>query len=167
MELQLIQNRIYEIRGLRVMLDFDLAELYQTETKYLKRAVKSNLKRFPIDFMFELNRLEWENLRCSISTSKRGGIRYLPYAFTEQGVSMLSTVLKSDVAIETNISIMRTFVLIRQYQLSHKDLTEKLHELETKYNKQFSDVFEAINYLVKKNKKELIQKERVKIGFKK
>lgn len=167
MELQLIQNRIYEIRGLRVMLDFDLAELYQTETKYLKRAVKSNLKRFPIDFMFELNRSEWENLRCSISTSKRGGIRYLPYAFTEQGVSMLSTVLKSDVAIETNISIMRTFVLIRQYQLSHKDLIEKLHELETKYNKQFSDVFEAINYLVKKDKKELIQKERVKIGFKK
>ena len=91
------------------MLDFDLAEMYGTETKYLKRSVKNNIKRFPSDFMFELTKEEWNNLRCKISTSKQGGTRYMPYAFTELGVSMLSTVLNSDVAIEINISIYACF----------------------------------------------------------
>src|SRR5262245_30623396 len=141
MQLQVIQRRIYEIREQKVMLDFDLADLYGTETKYLKRAVKQNIFRFPADFMFELTKNEWQDLRCNFSTSKRGGTRYLPYAFTEQGVAMLSSVLKSKKAVEVNIYIMRTFVFIRQYALSHKDLTSKLKKMEQKYNRQFKDVF--------------------------
>ena len=118
------------------MLDFDLADLYVTETKYLKRAVRANIKRFPPDFMFELSKTEFETLRCNFSTSnQRGGTRYLPFAFTEQGVAMLSAVLNSEKAIDVNIAIMRAFVFIRQYALTHKDLTDKLKELETKYNK--------------------------------
>ena len=98
------------------MLDFELAELYETETKYLKRAVRKNIRRFPLDFMFELSKVEWDTLRCNFSTSnKRGGTRYMPFAFTEQGVSMLSSILNSDKAIDVNILIMRTFVLMRQY----------------------------------------------------
>lgn len=166
MELQTIQNRIYEIRGQKVILDFDLAILYETETKRLKEAVKRNMSRFPSDFMFELSKVEFESLRTQFATSKRGGIRYAPYAFTEQGIAMLSSVLKSDKAIQVNISIMRAFVFIRQYALSHKDLTEKLKELETKYNKQFKDVYEAINYLLQKDKQVTEQKERKRIGFK-
>ena len=130
MELQLIQNKIYKIRSQKVMLDFDLAELYEVQTKNLNLAVKRNLKRFPKDFLFQLTKPEWESLRCNFSTSnKRGGIRYMPFAFTEQGVSMLSSVLKSDKAIDVNIAIMRAFVFIRQYALSHRDLTEELKEL--------------------------------------
>ena len=167
MHLLTIQKKIFEIRGQKVMLDFDLAELYETETKYLKRAVRANIKRFPPDFMFELTKAEWENLRCNFSTSNnRGGTRYSPFAFTEQGVSMLSSILNSDKAIDVNISIMRAFVFIRQYALTHSDLTEKLKELETKYNQQFKDVYEALNYLLNKDKQETEQKERKRIGFK-
>jgi hypothetical protein len=166
MNLQIIQNKIYEVRGHKIMLDFDLALLYETETKYLKRAVKANIRRFPKDFMFELSKPEWETLRCNSSTSnKRGGTRYLPFAFTEQGVSMLSSVLNSDKAIDVNIAIMRAFVFIRQYALTHKDLTDKLKELENKYNKQFKDVYEALNYLLSKNKLQTEQSERKRIGF--
>lgn len=115
MELQVIQSKIYEIRGQKVMLDRDLAELYGTETKRLKEAVKRNLRRFPADFMFELNKEEFESLRTQFATSnKRGGSRYMPFVFTEQGVAMLSSVLNSEIAIEVNISIMRAFVAIRQ-----------------------------------------------------
>ena len=116
-QLQVIQSKIYEIRGQKVMLDFDLAHLYGTETKYLKRSVKNNLKRFPSDFMFELTKEEWETLRCKISTLNGGRgkhPKYMPYAFTELGVSMLSSVLNSDLAIEININIMRAFVAVRQ-----------------------------------------------------
>lgn len=114
-KLELIQSKIHEIRGQRVMLDFDLAEMYGTETKYLKRAVRSNIKRFPSDFMFELTKEEFDNLRCNFCTSnKRGGTRFMPFAFTEQGVAMLSSVLNSDVAIEININIMRAFIAVRQ-----------------------------------------------------
>ena len=166
MELQIIQKKIYEIRGQKVMIDFDLAELYETETKYLKRAVKQNINRFPDDFMFDLTKSEWESLRCNFSTSKRGGTRYRPFAFTEQGVAMLSSVLKSKKAVEVNISIMRAFVFVRQYALSHKDLTDKLKKLESKYNRKFKDVFEAINYLLNKDKLETEQQQRKRIGFK-
>src|SRR3989442_273951 len=121
MQLQVIQKKIYEIRGQKVMLDFDLAELYKVLTKSLNLAVKRKLKRFPADFMFQLTQKEWESLRLQIETSKRGGRRYLPYAFTEQGVAMLSGILNSDKAINVNIAIMRAFVFIRQYALSHKD----------------------------------------------
>ena len=112
-QLQLIQSKIYEIRGQKVMLDFDLAEMYGTETKYLKRSVKNNIKRFPSDFMFELTKEEFDSLRCSFSTSKRGGTRYMPYAFTEHGVAQLSSVLNSDLAIEINIQIIRAFIAVR------------------------------------------------------
>jgi len=148
------------------MLDFDLAELYQVETRVLKQAVRRNIERFPKDFMFELNKKEFENLRSQFVMSKHGGIRYMPFAFTEQGVAMLSSVLKSKKAIEINISIMRAFVVIREFALSHKELSQKITEIESKYNKQFKDVFEALNYLIQKNKTDLKQKERKTIGYK-
>ena len=112
MELQLIQSKIYEIRGQRVMLDFDLSEMYGVETKRLKEQVRRNPERFPEDFMFELKKEEFDSLRSQFATSnKRGGIRYMPFAFTEQGVAMLSTVLNSVVAIQININIIRGFVI--------------------------------------------------------
>jgi hypothetical protein len=129
MELSIIQSKIYEIRGLRVMLDFDLAEMYQVETKSLNLSVKRNMRRFPSDFMFQLTKDEWDNLRLQFETSKRGGRRYLPYAFTEQGVSMLSGLLNSDIAIEVNISVMRAFVAIRSYLLSQSVLSVEIREL--------------------------------------
>jgi hypothetical protein len=166
MELQTIQSKIYEIRGQRIMFDFDLAELYGTETKYLKRSVRANSQRFPPDFMFELTHEEWDILRCNFSTSnQRGGTRYMPFAFTEQGVSMLSSVLNSDKAIEMNIAIMRAFVFIRQYALTHKDLTDKIKELEKRYDQQFTDVYDAINYLLQKDKLQTEQHDRKRIGF--
>jgi hypothetical protein len=150
------------------MLDVDLAELYEVETRALKQAVRRNIDRFPEDFMFELTDEEFEILRSQIVTSRSGwgGTRYKPFAFTEQGVAMLSSVLKSKKAVQVNIAIMRAFVFIRQYALSHKDLTDKLKELETRYNQQFKDVYEAINYLLQKDKEEAEQAERKRIGFK-
>jgi len=118
MELQVIRSKIYDLRGMRVMLDFDLASLYQVETKSLNLSVKRNIRRFPADFMFQLTDAEWNSLRLQNETSKRGGRRYLPYAFTEQGIAMLSGLLNSEIAIEMNIAIMRTFVYIRQIALS-------------------------------------------------
>ncbi len=167
MQLQNIETKIHEIRGQKVMLDFDLAELYEIETKNLNLSVKRNSKRFPKDFMFQLTKEEWESLRLQIETSKsRGGTRYLPYVFTEQGLAMLSGVLNSDKAILVNIAIMRAFVFIRQYALSHKDLTEKLSELENKYNQQFKDVYEALEYLLKKDEQIIGQNDRKRIGYK-
>lgn len=168
MHLQKIQNKIHEIRNQKVMLDNDLAELYEVETKVLNQAVKRNLGRFPIDFMFQLTKDEWETLKSQFVTSKieqRGGKQKLPYVFTEQGVAMLSGILKSQKAVDVNIAIMRTFVFIRQYALTHKDLTDKLNELEKKYNKQFKDVYEAINYLMTKDKANEKQNKRTKIGY--
>lgn len=166
MELVIIQKKIFEIRGERVMFDFDLAELYGVETKALKQAVKRNTESFPPDFMFELSKKEFKSLRSQFVTSNRGGLRYLPFAFTEQGVAMLSSVLKSKKAREVNINIMRAFVFVRRYAFSNKDLTEKLKKLEHKYNRQFKDVYEAINYLMQKDEQETKQKKRKKIGFK-
>jgi ORF6N domain len=180
MELLRIETKIYEIRGIKVMLDYDLAELYQVETKVLNQTVKRNIKRFPSDFMFQLTKLEWDSLRSQIVTleisiksqneiieSKKGKYpKYLPYAFTEQGLAMLSGILNSDVAIEVNISIMRAFVTLRQMALTHSDLTAKIKEMESQFNKQFKDVFEAINYLLKKDEETEEQKKRRKIGFK-
>lgn len=169
MQLQKIQSKIYEIRNQKVMIDSDLAELYEVETKVLNQSVKRNLGRFPIDFMFQLTKDEWETLKSQFVTSKieqRGGKQKLPYVFTEQGVSMLSGILKSQKAIDVNIAIMRAFVFIRQYALTHKDLTEKLNELEKKYNKQFKDVYDAINYLITKDKASDKQAKRTKIGYK-
>jgi hypothetical protein len=166
MQLSVIQNKIFEIRGQKVMLDFDLAELYEVETKRLKEAVKRNIERFPPDFMFLLTQKEFQGLRSQIATSKRGGTRYLPSAFTEQGVAMLSSVLNSDKAISVNIGIIRTFVLIRQSIISYKELNDKLKKLEKKYNKNFNEVFKALEFLISKKEIEENLKDRERIGFK-
>ncbi len=143
-----IENCIYLLRGQRVMLDDDLAILYGVETKVLNRSVKRNLRRFPEDFMFQLSTKEFESLRCQFGTSKRGGRRYPPYAFTEQGVAMLSSVLNSKRAIQVNIEIMRAFVRLRQILGSNAELARKLAALEKKYDAQFRIVFDAIRELM-------------------
>lgn len=165
--LVLVKNLIYEIRGQKVMLDFELAELYEVETKYLNRAVKRNVERFPSDFVFQLTEQEWEefNLRCQIGTSSWGGKRYLPYAFTEQGVAMLSGVLKSKRAVEVNINIMRTFVKMREWALDSKEFGNRLYELERYFmehckdnDRDISKIYEAIDLLMDRTKP-------AKIGF--
>jgi len=170
MELQTIQNRIYEIRGQKVLLDFDLAELYETETKRLKEAVRRNIDRFPSDFMFELTKDEYDTLRTQFATLDNKGrgkhSKYNPFAFTEQGIAMLASVLRSPKAIEVNIQIVRAFVFLRKYALSHNELTQKLQELEAKYDKQFNDIFEAINFLIQKDNHLKEQQNRKRIGFK-
>ncbi len=148
------------------MLDFDLAELYEVETKVLNQAVKRNTDRFPIDFMFQLSKKEFEILKSQIVTSSWGGTRKLPYAFTEQGVAMLSSVLRSDKAINVNIAIMRAFVLMRQYALGYKELADKIAKLERKYNKKFADVYQALNLLLADNENETDWENRERIGFK-
>ncbi len=168
MQLQKTETKIYEVRGQKVMLDFDLSDMYQVENRALKQSVKRNINRFPNDFMFQLTKSEWKEVITNCDNLPEG-VKFspaTPFAFSEQGVSMLSSILKSKKAIQVNIAIMRAFVLIRQYALSHKDLTDKLKELETKYNKQFKDVYEAINYLLQKDKKEIEQKYRKRIGYK-
>ena len=145
-----IEKAIYLIRGEKVMLDRDLASLYGVETKVLNRAVKRNLRRFPLDFMFQLTAEEADLLRCQIGTSNkgRGGRRYLPYVFTEQGVAMLSSVLNSERSILVNIEIMPAFVKLRQLLASNAELSRQLAELESKYDKQFKVVFDAIRQLM-------------------
>jgi hypothetical protein len=170
MELAQIQEKIYEIRGQKVMLDYDLATLYQIETKRLKESVKRNDERFPEDFMFILTKVEYDSLRSQIATLKTGRgthSKYLPYAFTEQGIAMLASILNSPRAIETNIFIVRSFVFIRRFAISHSELFQQLKNLEKKYDKQFDDVFEAINYLLKKDNLEKQIESRKKIGYKK
>ena len=163
MELEIIKNKIHEIRGHKVMLDFDLAELYSIENKVLKQSVRRNINRFPDDFMFELSEIEFQSLRSQIVTSNRGGSRYMPFAFTEQGVAMLSSILNSNKAIEINIAIMRTFVTIRQFSLSYAELKTRIEEIE----KQFPDIYKALNYLVDKDNNPKPRSERNKIGYKK
>jgi len=144
-----IEKAILLIRGQKVMLDADLAELYGVETKVLVQAVKRNLERFPEDFMFQLSQEEFAILRSQIVTSSDwGGRRYRPYAFTEQGVAMLSSVLRSQRAIQVNIEIMRAFIRLRQMVASHVELARKLDALEKKYDAQFKQVFEAIRQLM-------------------
>lgn len=167
MELQLIQNKIYEIRGQRVMLDFDLAEMYETETKRLKEAVRRNIDRFPDDFMFKLSNDEYENLRTQNATSNRGGTRYMPFAFTEQGVAMLSSVLNSKKAIQVNIAVIRAFVVLRQHLADYKDLKENIATLEKQMNLNFKDINQALHYLLNKDEQQIAQHERKQIGFKK
>jgi hypothetical protein len=146
-----IEKAILLVRGHKVMLDRDLAELYGVPTKVLNQAVRRNSKRFPVDFMFQLTKPEFEDWRSQIVTSNPGakmGLRRRPYAFTEQGVAMLSSVLNSDRAIQVNIAIMRAFVRLREILATHKDLARKLEELEKKYDAQFKVVFEAIRQLM-------------------
>jgi phage regulator Rha-like protein len=157
-----IARSILVLRGHKVMLDSDLAELYGVETKMLNRAVKRNLKRFPPDFMFQLNSQELHNLRFHFGTSKEspGGRRYLPYVFTEQGVAMLSSVLRSERAVQINVLIMRAFVKLRELLATNKDLSEKLAAIEQKYDEKFRIVFLAIEQLMKED-----EQPRKPIGF--
>jgi phage regulator Rha-like protein len=159
----IIENMIYVIRGYKVMLDCDLASLYGVEVKQLKRAVRRNIKRFPDDFMFQLTKEEFTNLRFQFETSRWGGIRYLPFVFTEQGVAMLSSVLNSKRAIQVNIAIMRTFIKLRQMISTHKEMRRKIEEMEAKYDKQFKVVFTALKELLDHPRESA--KPKVKIGF--
>ena len=187
-----IQNRIYEIRGERVMLDFDLAALYEVETKVLNQAVKRNIKRFPEDFMFQLTSAEFEeirlqidassqgrssqivmtggtNLKSQIVTSSWGGTRKLPYAFTEQGVAMLSGVLKSDKAINMNIAIMRAFVDVRKILLKQSNLNEQLTEIKERigeHDVQLNELYDAMENLIDEKIAQLKWNDRQRIGFK-
>ena len=167
MELELIKQSIHEIRGKKVILDFDLAKMYQVETKRLKESVRRNIRRFPEDFMFELSTEEWLSLRTQFATSSWGGQRYNPYAFTEQGVAMLSSVLNSEIAIDINIAIVRAFVMIRQFALTYQELNEKLIELEKKHNQKFTDIDQVLNYLIKKDQQLTQQTTRKQVGYKK
>ncbi|MCK4653084.1 MAG: ORF6N domain-containing protein [Candidatus Cloacimonetes bacterium] len=157
-----LMNKILLIRGKKVMLDSDLAQLYGVETKQLKRAVRRNIDRFPTDFMFELTRDEYNSLRSQIGTLKRGEhSKYLPFAFNEQGIAMLSSVLNSERAIKVNITIMRAFVKLRELLKTNEELNKKLEEIEKKYDKQFKIVFQVLQQLMEKP-----VKKRKKIGFK-
>ena len=192
MELQQpIQSKIYEIRGQRVMLDFDLAELYQVETRALKQAVRRNIERFPEDFMFEITEPEYNYLKTSLTSqivisNERGGRRYMPFAFTEQGVAMLSSVLRSRTAIQANIAIMRAFVAMRNYITTTTTVTAELSEIRARLallERADEDNAEAVNDLSEHMRKELdniyeaiaalsvripeVKKPREPIGFKK
>ena len=179
-----IQNRIYEIRGERVMVDKDLADLYETETKALNLAVKRNIKRFPPDFMFQLTKEEFDALRFQIETSEkgrslrlqnetskgRGGTRYMPYAFTEQGVAMLSGILNSDKAISMNIAIMRAFVEIRRIVFKQSDLKEQLREIKERlgeHDVQLNHIYDAMENLLDEKAAQRKWDDRERIGFKK
>lgn len=182
--IQSIQNRIYEIRGERVILDRDLAVLYEVETKRLTEAVKRNIKRFPKDFLFQLTKEEWDairsqsealdnnaSLRPQIATSKpgRGGTRYLPYAFTEQGIAMLSGILNSDKAIAMNIAIMRAFVEIRKILLLQNDMRQQLQEIKERlggHDAQLNAIYDAMENLLDEKAAERKWNERPRIGFK-
>ena len=145
---EVIATKILLIRGKRVMLDRDLAKLYEVDTGQLTRQVKRNIDRFPEDFMFQLTKEEFQNLICQFGTSSWGGTRKLPYAFTEQGVAMLSGVLHSKRAIQVNIQIMRAFIQLKRMLLTNAGLRRKIEEMERKYDKQFAIVFQAIKQLL-------------------
>ena len=181
-EIRIIQSKIYEIRGQRVMLDFDLAELYQVETRRLNEAVKRNIQRVPKDFMFQLNVDEWIILKSQFATSRWGGTRKLPYAFTEQGLAMLSGVLNSDIAIQVNINIMRAFVAVRQMianptvdkttklQQEVNELKEYIEEVFTDYNDINEDTRIQLDLINKtlaelQVQKKLSDKPRNPVGF--
>jgi phage regulator Rha-like protein len=175
MQLVTIQNKIHEVNGIKVMLDFDLAELYEVETRVLNQAIKRNIESFPQDFMFRLTKEEWEELLSSqivmmssqsVMTSKRPKTA-LPYAFTEHGVTMLASVLRSPKARKMNIAIVRAFVVLRRTLLNFENLQSQMKDLEMKYDSQFEDIFEAIQFLMTENKEIATQNERTKIGFKK
>ncbi|MBK8087931.1 MAG: ORF6N domain-containing protein [Chitinophagaceae bacterium] len=164
---QKILNRIYVVRGEKVMLDRDLAEMFGVDTKVFNQSVKRNLERFPKDFMFALNEKEWKNLRSQFVTSSWGGVRYKPNVFTEQGVAMLSGILSSKTAIEVNIRIIRVFTRLREYALTHKEILLQLAKLEKEVkgnSKDIENIFMVLKELVEKQIKPAVPRQ--KIGFK-
>jgi chromosome condensin MukBEF ATPase and DNA-binding subunit MukB len=163
---EVIEQKIYLIRGKKVMLDGDLANIYGVEKRALNQAVKRNAKRFPDDFMFQLNDGEFLNLKSQIVISSWGGSRSLPYAFTEQGVAMLSGILNSNRAIEVNVQIIRTFVKLREMIISNKELRIKMEDMERKYDKRFKVVFDTLRSLIADDKKEILIEKKEAISFK-
>ncbi|KAA3645184.1 MAG: ORF6N domain-containing protein [Bacteroidetes bacterium] len=168
---EVILSKIYEIRGQKVMLDRDLAELYEVETRVLKQSVRRNMKRFPEDFMFEMDKEEFENWRSQNVTSNedRKGLRYAPFCFTEQGLTMLSCVLNSDRAIEMNIRIVRTFTKMREMLLTHKDILSELEKIRKETGSNSKDIeliFKYLKQLEAVKQQELDQKNREAIGYK-
>ena len=168
MELTTIKNSIHEIRGKRVILDYELAKMYEVETRVLKQAVRRNIDRFPEDFMFELSLDEMKNL---VSQNVIPSLKYFGgaqvYAFSEQGVAMLSSVLKSKLAIQINISIMRAFVMMRQWSFTHQELSEKLTALEKQHQQKFKDIDQVLTYLLQKDQTKIKPAPREKVGYKK
>ncbi|GHT32831.1 DNA-binding protein [Bacteroidia bacterium] len=177
-----IQNKICEVRGQKVMLDFHIAEIYEVETRVLNQAVQRNIELFPSDFMFQLTKEEWQvqksqnevfeikteneaNLKSQFVTSSWGGTRKLPFAFTEHGVTMLANVLKSKKARLTSVTIVRAFIALKQFALNYKEIADKLKQIETKYDTKFGDIEQVINYLLNKDKIEIEQKKRRRIGY--
>jgi phage regulator Rha-like protein len=174
-----IQNKIYEVRGIKVMLDYDLAALYEVETRVLNQAIKRNAESFPEDFMFRLTKEEWEIMSSQfvitssssqfvmMSSPKNRTNKYLPYVFTEHGVTMLASVLRSSKARKVNIAIVRAFISLRKIVLNIEYLQEQILQLEAKYDSQFEDIYDAIQFLMIENKEMEAKSERSKIGFKK
>ena len=169
MELAIINQKIYTVRSVKIMLDRDLAELYEVETRVLNQSVKRNKELFPSDFMFQLTKEEYENMSSQfVMTSKtKRPNSALPFAFTEHGVAMLSNVLKSIKARLISVEIVRAFIALKKFTLSNQELIIRLNEIEILYNQKFSDIHQALNYLIQKDKKLITQKQREKIGFKK
>ena len=158
-----IVNKIYVFRGQKVMLDSDLAELYRVETKRLNEQVKRNIGRFPKSFMFQLTREEWLNLKSQNATSRWGGRRKEPFVFTEHGILMLSSVLNSDIAIKMSVQIIETFVQLRKIANNYEEIMSKIKQMESQYNNQFGELYEALQELLSKKE----EKPRPKIGYKK
>jgi phage regulator Rha-like protein len=190
MQAQVIQQKIFEIRGQKVILDFDLAALYEVETRILNQAVKRNIERFPEDFMFRLTRKEWSNLRSQfvisskqvnesqdgnssqfvMSSNKNRGESYLPYAFTEHDVTMLASVLRSDKAVQMNIAIVRAFIALRKFAIQYADIIEQLKELKDKvgnHDAQLNHIYDAIENLLDEKTEQKKWNERERIGYKK
>lgn len=166
MDENVIHELIHEINGYKVMLDFDLAKLYGVTTKALNQGMKRNLERFPSDFSFQLTKDQWDTLRSQIVTAKRKGNQYLPIAYTEHGVTMLASVLRSERAVKMNIAIVRAFIALRKISMHYNELAEKIKELEIRYNKQFSDVYDVLEAM-QEDKKQLGDfANRERIGFK-
>ena len=168
MEIVVIQHKIREIRGQKVILDFDLAALYEVETKVLKQAVKRNIVRFPPDFMFQITHDEWINLRSQIVTSSWGGHRHLPLAFTEHGVTMLASILKSDRAIKMNIAIVRAFIALREVVFFYKEMADQISAIRDRLGEhdiQLNSIYEAIENMLDEKAKHRTWDDRDRIGF--
>lgn len=170
MKLKLIQDKIHEVRGYKVMLDYDLADLYEVETKRLNEAVKRNVERFPPDFMFKLTVKEWETIRSQFATAsqKKRNVNITPYAFTEHGVTMLASVLRSGKAVKMNIAIVRAFIALRQFAINYANLAREIEELKAitgNHNAHLNQIYKALENLMDQKLEEKKWEDRERIGF--
>lgn len=169
MEIHVIQKKIFEIRGHKVVLDSDLAAIYEVETKVFNQAIRRNIERFPEEFMFQLTREEFKSLRSQIVTSNRGGTRYIPFAFTEHGITMAASILKSDTAIRMNIAIVRAFIELRKFASQYADIIVQLKDLKDRvgnHDAHLDKIYEALDKLLTKQDEEIDWETRQRIGFK-